>query len=185
MNVRSKLNLQLQPALVLLAGVLTTVGVSGCEVPTPPPGAAAENAPPEPRYVKKDSKDEKKLKEALEKTRASAAVAPPSQDAAADGADGDARSIVTSRANEPLGFVTTPINAYFSAGEQINHLQILDGLKKFRALKGRRPKDFAEVEEQVLKPRGIRLPPLKIGEIYIYDPDEGPDGDILIRSTKP
>jgi hypothetical protein len=181
MSVRSKLCCRLRPALVLLVGALVTVSVGGCEVPKPPPGHAAKEAPPEPKYVEPDSKDEEKLKEALGQ-----AAAPATDHASAtDAADGDTRSIVTSRANEPAGFITTPINAYFSAGEKINHIQILDGLKKFRALKGRRPRDFAEVEEQVLKPRGIRLPALKIGESYIYDPDEGPDGDILIRSAKP
>lgn len=181
MSAGSKLYCRLRPALILLVGAVASSGLIGCEVPTPPPGHASKDAPPEPKYVEPGSKEEEQLRAALVE-----AGAPTTDDAAVpDDAGGDTRSIVTSRANEPVGFITTPINAYFSAGEQINHIQILDGLKIFRKLKGRRPRDFAEVEAEVLKPRGISLPALKIGESYIYDPDEGPDGDILIRSAKP
>ncbi len=183
MSVQSKPNCRLRSALLLLVGGLASIGFVGCEVPVPPLGHASEGAPPEPKYVDPDSKDGRELQEAIKQLRASGAGESSSVAAATGAADGDTRSIVNSRANEPLGFITTPINAYFSAGEKINHIQILDGLKKFRALKGRRPRDFAEVDAEVLKPRAIRLPTLKVGESYVYDPDEGPDGDIMVKTT--
>ena len=82
------------------------------------------------------------------------------------------------------GFLMTPINAYFSTKEKLALMQVEDGLKKFRALKGRKPKDFQEVQKEILKPAAIKLPELKPGETYFFDASKGPDGTLMVRKAE-
>ncbi len=82
------------------------------------------------------------------------------------------------------GFLMTPINAYFSTKEKLALMQVEDGLKKFRALKGRKPKDFQEVQKEILKPVAIKLPELKPGETYFFDASKGPDGTLMVRKAE-
>ncbi len=82
------------------------------------------------------------------------------------------------------GFLMTPINAYFSTKEKLALMQVEDGLKKFRALKGRKPKDFQEVQKEILKPAAIKLPELKPGETYFFDASKGPNGTLMVRKAE-
>ncbi len=82
------------------------------------------------------------------------------------------------------GFLMTPINAYFSTKEKLALMQVEDGLKKFRALKGRKPMDFQEVQKEILKPAAIKLPELKPGETYFFDASKGPDGTLMVRKAE-
>ncbi len=82
------------------------------------------------------------------------------------------------------GFLMTPINAYFSTKEKLALMQVEDGLKKFRALKGRKPKDFQEVQKEILKPVAIKLPELKPGETYFFDASKGPNGTLMVRKAE-
>ena len=82
------------------------------------------------------------------------------------------------------GFLMTPINTYFSTKEKLALMQVEDGLKKFRALKGRKPKDFQEVQKEILKPAAIKLPELKPGETYFFDASKGPDGTLMVRKAE-
>ncbi len=82
------------------------------------------------------------------------------------------------------GFLMTPINAYFSTKERVVFLQVENELKTFRALKGRKPKDFQEVQKEILKPVAIKLPELKPGETYFFDASKGPDGTLMVRKAE-
>ena len=82
------------------------------------------------------------------------------------------------------GFLMTPINTYFSTKEKLALMQVEDGLKKFRALKGRKPKDFQEVQKEILKPAAIKLPELKPGETYFFDASKGPNGTLMVRKAE-
>jgi hypothetical protein len=82
------------------------------------------------------------------------------------------------------GFLMTPINAYFSTKEKLALMQVEDGLKTFRALKGRKPKDFQEVQKEILKPAAIKLPELKPGETYFFDASKGPNGTLMVRKAE-
>ncbi|MDP7267861.1 MAG: hypothetical protein QF408_06760 [Pirellulales bacterium] len=82
------------------------------------------------------------------------------------------------------GFLMTPINAYFSTKEKLALMQVEDGLKTFRALKGRKPKDFQEVQKEILKPAAITLPELKPGYTYFFDASKGPDGTLMVRKAE-
>ena len=79
------------------------------------------------------------------------------------------------------GYIATSMNAYFSTKERLAYLQVEDSLKKFRAIMGRKPKDLAEVEEKILGPKGLILPELEGGDTYVYVPDEGPNGAVMIQ----
>ncbi len=78
------------------------------------------------------------------------------------------------------GFVTTPLNAYFSVRQTIDFNRVTHALKIFRASEGRKPRDFAEVEAKILRPAAITLPELQEGDQYVYVPDEGPDGALMV-----
>ncbi len=82
------------------------------------------------------------------------------------------------------GFLMTPINAYFSTKERVVFLQVENELKTFRALKGRKPKDFQEVQKEILKPAAIKLPELKPGETYFFDASKGPNGTLMVRKAE-
>ena len=82
------------------------------------------------------------------------------------------------------GFLMTPIKAYFSTKERVVFLQVENELKTFRALKGRKPKDFQEVQKEILKPVAIKLPELKPGETYFFDASKGPNGTLMVRKAE-
>lgn len=182
----------------------------GCDLPVvPPPDAATA---PEPEYAdanegdplpegktdpaaRTTTQDEKvKPKEQASKNGdTKIAIFAPEDDQTKDDQPEDTgakREVVKAKpgagrwkAYKP-GFVTTPLNAYFSTKERIAYLQLEDGLKKFNALNGRNPKDFAEMEKEVLKPRQIKLPRLDPGDEYIYLPKKGRHGEIVIMRAE-
>ena len=71
------------------------------------------------------------------------------------------------------GPVTTPIAAYFSTRERIVFdIQIPSAMNTYRALHGRFPKTHEEFMEKIVRENRIRLPKLRAGERYVYDPQK-------------
>jgi len=172
-----------------LAAMLLVAG--GCELPVAPESAVAESSPPEPAYP--EPKDDEAEAGPAKKGSAGNTAGNAQTDGAgtADGSDpngatdggGDvvkAEPFAGKVKRNEAGVITTPINAYFSAKQQITFGQIRNGLKIFQSINGRKPKDINEVMTRIVKPRGLILPELQPGDKYIFDPDAGPHGDIMI-----
>jgi len=49
----------------------------------------------------------------------------------------------------------------------------------------RKPRDLAELTEAVLKPANIKLPELRPGERYFFDPKQGLYGTLMIEQPAP
>lgn len=72
------------------------------------------------------------------------------------------------------GIVTEPVSAYFRAGQAVAfNIQIPHGMKAFKAMHDRYPRDWDEFEQEILKPANIQLPELPAGKKYYYDPQQG------------
>jgi hypothetical protein len=172
---------------VLLIGLL-----AGCEVPQQPP-AQADATAPEPKYVDPASEAGQRL------AQAQAAGQPVSAPRTTSSPRADTAPETAAQAGQLLkakkgvgkwkpyqpGLVTTPLNAYFSTRERMAFNQIVHSLKLFHAQHGRKPKDFAEVEKEIIKPAAITLPELQAGDQYVYMPDEGPDGALMVMRPMP
>jgi len=83
------------------------------------------------------------------------------------------------------GPIATPIGAYFSAKERIKLIQFESELGAWVTRHDRKPRDFLELNEHVLKPAGIVLPQLREGERYIFDPKQGQYGTLLVEQPAP
>jgi hypothetical protein len=174
--------------LVCACGLLVAITI-GCDVPVAPPPKSG--APPEPKYVDLDSEEGQRLQEAREaQTRQAATELAPATSTVEDDTPDANREIVKAKPGAgkwkpyKAGFLTTPLNAYFSSKERISHLQIEDGLRKFHALQGRPPKDFAEADKAILKPARIRLPQLNAGDEYVFLPKQGQFGEFMIMRAE-
>jgi len=67
--------------------------------------------------------------------------------------------------------IIVPARAYFRARERIAfEIQIPKAMKLYKALNGRAPRDQKEFMEQIIKANQIKLPELRAGERYVYDP---------------
>jgi len=154
---------------VVVAGVVGLSSMSGCEIPAAPDEAVAQAGPPEPVYLKGGSEEEKELQEAE--------VAEEEKDQVKAGVGTGARE------PSPSGIIATPINVYFTLKERIVFQQVENGLKFFYATKGRKPKDFKEVLSAIIKTRELALPKLKPGDEYVFNPDEGRYGAVMVRSS--
>ncbi|MEE2707567.1 MAG: hypothetical protein VX988_10980 [Planctomycetota bacterium] len=168
----TKFGYRRHPETVLTVVVACVVGLSsmsGCEIPAAPDEAVAQAGPPEPVYLKEGSEEEKELQEAE--------VAEEEKDQVKAGAGTGARE------PSPSGIIATPINVYFTLKERIVFQQVENGLKFFYATKGRKPKDFKEVLSAIIKTRELALPKLKPGDEYVFNPDEGRYGAVMVRSS--
>jgi len=164
-------------ALLIFSLVLSS---SGCGVPELPP--RQEAGAPEPIYPKENVSAGSPTKTESQ---------PPATEKAA-GSSGNTTKGKTVKAKPgsgkrkpgKAGILMTPINAYFSTKERLAFMQVEDGLKKFRALKGRKPKNFQEVQKEILKPAAIKLPELKPGDTYFFDTNQGPNGTLMVRKAE-
>ena len=72
------------------------------------------------------------------------------------------------------GIITQPISTYFQTRDRIAfEAQIPHGMKMYKAMNGRFPKDLDEFMDKIVKPAGIQLPSLPEGHRYVYDPKKG------------
>lgn len=79
------------------------------------------------------------------------------------------------------GLIATPIGVYFGAREKIAILQMEEQLKLWSTQHERAPRDYKEFTEVIINPANIKLPELRPGERYIFDPKQGPHGTLLIE----
>ena len=174
----------------------------GCEVPQAA-DQTAEGGPPEPVYgdAQPDGDDAATSPEAGEAQPGGGDAQPAAGDAQpaagdAQPAAGDnaaagspdasgggnlveAKAGVSGKGNYGPGFITTPISTYFTLRERVAFRHLQSELKNYVAAKGK-PKDFAEVETKVIKPAAIQLPELPPGDRYVYLPDKGPWGEVMV-----
>ena len=155
--------------------------IFGCEPPKIDPQARSNGGPPEPMYAKAspaaeaapntDGPEEKRPPRV-------APSAPPNktmkldrlkpQDATGDGTLGD--------------LILIPLRTYSKVRVTIDDIQIKSQLNIFRATNGGKPKDFAEYKKEILDPINLQLPELPPGDRYLYLPDQGRDGEVVIGS---
>ena len=155
--------------MLLCLGLLASVG---CELPQAP--AEREAKAPEPIYPEPTAEPAPDSSP-TDSDSTTARVAEESGRAV------KAQTGTGKRKPGKAGILMTPINAYFSSQERIAYLQIESGLKTFRASNGRKPKNFEEFEKKILKPAAIKLPALKAGDTYFFDPKRGRYGELMIR----
>lgn len=66
--------------------------------------------------------------------------------------------------------ITTPINTYFIAKEQVAfNIQIPQAMSLFKASEGRSPESEQEFFDKIIKANNINLPELPEGHKYVYD----------------
>ena len=71
------------------------------------------------------------------------------------------------------GPIATPIAAYFSTKQRmVFDIQIPSAMNTYRALNGHFPKSHEEFMKKIVKKNSIRLPELRSGKQYVYDPDK-------------
>jgi len=85
--------------------------------------------------------------------------------------------------NSPVGMVTAPVSAYFRTQEKIAfEINFVRAMNEFKAFNdGRVPASQEEFDEKIIKPYGIKLPPLPTNHAYFYDPS---DGELKVRKPK-
>ncbi len=158
---------------------------SGCESPKIDPQTRSNSGPPEPIYADVDAESDTNS-EKIERqapSRPDAKTSPnktqiklnklkPQDDAgAADGGTfGD--------------LILTPLRTYSKVKVRINDIQIKSQLNTFRAKNGGNPKDFSEYKKEILDPVGIMLPELPSGDSYVYLPERGREGEVVIASPR-
>lgn len=70
------------------------------------------------------------------------------------------------------GPISEPARQYFRTRERIVFaIQIPEAMKLYKALNGQAPKTHEEFIEKIINENGIRLPQLREGDKYVYDPD--------------
>jgi hypothetical protein len=71
------------------------------------------------------------------------------------------------------GPISEPARQYFRIRERIVFaVQIPEAIKLYKAMNGKAPKTHDEFIEKIINENSIRLPQLRDGETYVYDPDE-------------
>jgi hypothetical protein len=135
------------PVVLLLGLVLV-----GCEPPPAP--VAANSGPPAPPAPPSAAPPAPAPAPAMEQVKAEVGV----------GVKG--RSL-----DEHEGVVVTPAKTLFAFKEKaVFDIQIPQALQLFNATEGRNPESDEEFMEKIVKFNNIKLPELRQGERYYYDP---------------
>jgi hypothetical protein len=157
--------------------------IAGCEPPKIDPQTRSNGGPPEPIYAKPARASEAAPNTDGPEEKRSPSVTPSSppkktmkldklkpQDAAEGGTLGD--------------LILTPLRTYSKVSVKIDDIQIKSQLNIFRAKNGGNPKDFAEYKKEILDPVGNTLPELPDGDRYVFDPQRGRYGEILVQTKR-
>lgn len=149
----------------LLVGIVTSVGcdISSNTAKKPVTATGATGvAEPAPEQPKAAATTEPAKEPEVVREKATEAVKPKGQDYAE-------------------GIITTPIKAYFSAGQRITfEIQLPKAMQLYKATNGSPPKSQQEFD-QFLADNLIELPELPPGSRYVYDPQvaqKTPEGEI-------
>ena len=163
--------------LILSLGI-----IFGCEPPKIDPQSRSNGGPPEPMYAETPAFESAPNKDGLEEKRLPP-IAPSTSPKKTmkldkvktqDDTDGDT-----------LGdLILTPLRTYSKVRVTIDEIQVKSQLNIFRAKNGGNPKDFAEYEKEILDPINRKLPDLPAGDRYLYLPEEGRDGEVVIGSPR-
>jgi len=157
---------------IFTAGILLSI-VSGCHPPQIDPNSRNAGGPPQPIYAKTtaDAQPAAQVNTPAPRSTNKAKKLQIRPDVAEDGGTlGD--------------ILLTPLRTYRKVQVRIDEIQIKSQLNSFRASKLRNPKDFKEYKKEILDPVGITLPDLPDGDSYVYQPDEGQYGELMVRSKK-
>ncbi len=156
---------------------ITLCLVTGCDPPEVDLQTRSVSGPPKPIYAESatatESSEQKGKSTSSDGTRAQKnqskldKIKP--EDAEGGGTLGD--------------IILTPLRTYSKVKVKISEIQIQSQLNTFRATNGGNPKDFAEYKKKILDPVGITLPELPDGDSYVYQPEKGRNGEVMIRST--
>jgi hypothetical protein len=81
------------------------------------------------------------------------------------------------------GFITTPIETYFTAQDRIDfEIQIPHGMKLYKAAHDNKgPKTHEEFMNVIIKEQGIKLPELPVGSVYWYN---AKTEELMVRTPK-
>lgn len=124
------------------------------------------------------------------KKKASASRAKKSP-ASNDGADNDVASDAPAKKEkalrEPEGFgsgiISTPLSLYFGVKIKLEKIKLDQTLQHYKTLHGKPPQTHKEFMKEIIKKGKIKLPELRDGERYQFDPDEGPFGTLMIERS--
>lgn len=171
--------------IVLIVGICSIT--SGCEPPKIAPQTRGNSGPPEPIYadVDVDSESDSILE------RNEPQVPPPSGDKPSPPERKIKLNKLKPQDNTDAGgggtlgdLILTPLRSYSKVKVRINDIQIKSQLNTFRAKNGGNPKDFSEYKKEILDPVGIMLPELPSGDSYVYLPEKGREGEVVIASPR-
>ena len=84
----------------------------------------------------------------------------------------EAQAGASGKGNYGAGILTTPLSVYFRAQERVIFDQVTYFLKLFKASNGRAPKSHEEFMNDVIKANMVKLPTLRPGDEYFYDPQK-------------
>ena len=169
--------------IVIIVGICSIT--SGCEPPKINPQTRGNSGPPEPIYaeVNSESDSNSERNEPQEPSPPGDEPSPPEtqiklnklkpQDDTSAGGGGTLGDLIL-----------TPLRSYSKVKVRINDIQIKSQLNTFRAKNGGNPKDFSEYKKEILDPVGIMLPELPSGDSYVYLPEKGREGEVVIASPR-
>ena len=150
----------------------------GCNPPSIDPQSRSNGGPPEPIYAELTT-DTEPPEQNIKTTSSGSASAPKNQSKLNKIKSEDTKDGGT------LGdIILTPLRTYSKVKVRINEIQIQSQLNTFRATNDGNPKDFAEYKKKILDPVNIKLPDLPDGDSYVYQPEKGRNGEVMVRSTK-
>ncbi len=178
--------------LLCVALLLGLAGCLGCES-APPADSTAKAvdapAPPPPAEAADASAGPAPQAAAAPAATAPAPAAAPATTDAAAPADGDtvkkAEVGASAKAKDygGAGFVTTPIETFFSTRDRIDEIQMRKAMDLYKAGHDNKgPKTHEEYMKVVIQDPGVQLPELPEGSSYWYDVKTE---QLMVKSPKP
>jgi len=79
------------------------------------------------------------------------------------------------------GYVTVVARARFRAADSVQFGIMERALRDYKILNERLPRSHEEFMTEIIEKHAVQLPPLRKGEEYVYDPDEG---ELMVRRPK-
>ena len=158
---------------------------TGCEPPTINPQMRSNSGPPTPIYaeVASESDAESGTVGRQDQSVPSSKASPTETQIKLD--KRKPQDPTDAETGGTLGdLLLTPLRTYSKVKVRINDIQIKSQLSAFRAKNNRNPKDFSEYKKEILDPVSITLPELPAGDSYVYLPEKGQDGEVVIGSPR-